>query len=141
MNIINGQKIMAPFAHVFCEMLTSNFDVIFSEHNILALEIAMHDTFVVTVSNTCRNAAHHEACLRLGQASAGVDVVEKVAIVSYLQHKIHLKWSLYETIDVEDVGVSDLLKSVYFSREKLIEKFSGCACLLNNLYCNLEAKI
>ena len=100
----------------------------------------MHDTPVVAVSDAGGNPARHEARLWLGHRSDGVDVVEKVSVVGYLHHKVHLERRLHEAIDAENVRVPDPFKGAYFSRQKLVEKLSRRSELLDDLYGDLKWK-
>ena len=119
--------------------LTSNFDIhVLRKHDILALEVSMHDIHRVTVGDTSCDAPHHVACLGLWQNPAIVDVVKEIAVLSHLEHEIDLARSLDKAVDLEDVVVVEALNSVHLARKKFGEQFSRGTFFLEDLDGNLQ---
>ena len=100
----------------------------------------MDDALGVAVLDAGGDALHHEPRLRLGQTPAGVDVVQEVAVVSHLQHEVDLPRRLHETMEAEDVPVTEASECVHLARQELFQELARSAVLLYDLDGDLQQK-
>ena len=104
--------------------LTSDLDSHFSgDHDVLTLEVSVHDVLAVAVRYAGSHSAEDVAGLGLGEEPAPVDVVQEVAVLGHFQHEVDLSRSLHHVEDSEDARVVQTTDDGHLSRQELVQNF------------------